>query len=76
MGTRHSELVERLKADILSTQARLKKYLDDGAGQVNGKLAIIEEREAALTERLVEMVKAQYMVPYIYAYIYIYIMSW
>ena len=28
MGTRHSELVERLKGDIVSTQARLKKYLD------------------------------------------------
>jgi hypothetical protein len=60
MGTRHSQLVERLKADIESTQARLKKYLDDGVEHVNGKVAILEERETALTERLLEMVEAQY----------------
>jgi hypothetical protein len=60
MGSRHSQLVERLKADIISTQARLKKYLDDGVEHVNGKLAILEEREQALTERLLEMVQAQY----------------
>jgi len=60
MGTRHSQLVERLKADIVSTQTRLKKYLDDGVEHVNGKVAILEEREAALTERLLEMVEAQY----------------
>jgi hypothetical protein len=33
MGTRHSQLVERLKADIESTHARLKKYLGDGVEQ-------------------------------------------
>jgi len=60
MGTRHSALVERLKADIISTQARLKQYLDEGVEHVNGKVAILEEREAALTERLLEMVEAQY----------------
>ena len=60
MGTRHSELVERLKGDIVSTQARLKKYLDDGLGHVNGKLSILEAREEALTARLLEMVQAQF----------------
>ncbi len=60
MGARHSQLVERLKADIESTHARLKKYLGDGVEHVNGKVAILEERETALTERLLEMAEAQY----------------
>ena len=60
MGTRHSQLVERLKADIISTQSRLKQYLDEGVDHLHGKLSILEEREAALTKRLLEMVQAQY----------------
>jgi len=60
MGTRHSQLVERLKADILSTQARLKQYLDEGVEHLHGKVSILEEREEALTKRLLEMVQAQY----------------
>eukprot|EP00960_Hanusia_phi_P029271 747863-Hanusia_phi.AAC.2 len=59
MGTSHSELVQRLKADIELTKSKISGYIDDGTTQLKEKLDVLNKRETALTKRLLEMVDAQ-----------------